>query len=66
VATAAGTAALARWVPAQDAEVVRRLRQAGALVVGKTAMHELPMGWTGQNGRFGTARNPASCPRRSE
>ncbi|WP_216210816.1 amidase family protein [Amycolatopsis aidingensis] len=42
----AGTPALAEFVPATDATVVRRLRAAGAFVLGKTAMHELAFGIT--------------------
>lgn len=41
-----------------DAEVVRRLRAAGALIFGKTRMHELGFDVTNNNPREGTPRNP--------
>jgi aspartyl-tRNA(Asn)/glutamyl-tRNA(Gln) amidotransferase subunit A len=45
-------------VPNNDAEIVRRLRRAGAIVVGKTNLHELAFGATTQNPHFGHCRNP--------
>src|SRR5919107_604689 len=45
-------------VPEKDAAVVTRLREAGAVVIGKTNMHTLGMGTTGLDGHFGSARNP--------
>jgi mandelamide amidase len=56
--TGAGTAALREWRPAADATVTQRLMHAGALLGAKTTMHELAMGWTGQNAAFGDTRNP--------
>jgi aspartyl-tRNA(Asn)/glutamyl-tRNA(Gln) amidotransferase subunit A len=45
-------------VPAKDAEVVRLLKEAGAIVVGKTNMHELGMGTTSVVSCFGPVHNP--------
>ncbi|MFF4189867.1 amidase family protein [Nonomuraea sp. NPDC001831] len=56
--TTAGTPALSRHRPGRSAEVWRRLAGAGALALGKTGMHELAYGVTGQNAAFGTVGNP--------
>jgi aspartyl-tRNA(Asn)/glutamyl-tRNA(Gln) amidotransferase subunit A len=45
-------------VPAEDAEVVRRLKQAGAFILGKLNMHEFAFGGTGTVSAFGPTRNP--------
>jgi len=44
----------------KDALPVARLRRAGALIVGKAAMHEIGIGTTGHNVHHGTPRNPYS------
>jgi Asp-tRNA(Asn)/Glu-tRNA(Gln) amidotransferase A subunit family amidase len=56
--TTSGTPALLGSIPAQDAEVVARLRNAGADMVGKTGMHELGFGTTSNNATFGAVHNP--------
>ena len=46
------------FVPDADAAVVERLREAGAVLVGKTALHEFAYGITNDNPHFGPTRNP--------
>ncbi|MER7705155.1 amidase family protein [Kitasatospora sp. NPDC097605] len=55
----AGTPALAGFTPRTDAPVVAALRTAGAIVLGKTNMHELSMGATSRNHTFGAVGNAA-------
>ncbi len=56
--TTGGSRLRAEHVPARDAFVVARLRQAGAVIVGKANTHEFAAGGTGENPHYGTARNP--------
>lgn len=54
----AGIAALAGAPAAEDAEVVARLRAAGAVILGITNMHEAAFGATTANPHFGPSHNP--------
>jgi Asp-tRNA(Asn)/Glu-tRNA(Gln) amidotransferase A subunit family amidase len=56
--TSVGTSFLGRELVSEDAEVVSRLRRAGALLLGKANMHEIGILPTGLNPIFGAARNP--------
>jgi Asp-tRNA(Asn)/Glu-tRNA(Gln) amidotransferase A subunit family amidase len=56
--TTVGTSFLGKSPVKEDATVVARMRAAGALLVGKTNMHEIGINVTGLNPRHGTARNP--------
>ena len=46
------------YVPERDALIVQRLRRAGAVIVGKTNLHEFAYGSTTQNPHYGPTRNP--------
>lgn len=46
------------YLPGEDGEIVRRLKEAGAILVGKTATHEVGYGATTNNPYFGPTRNP--------
>jgi aspartyl-tRNA(Asn)/glutamyl-tRNA(Gln) amidotransferase subunit A len=56
--TTAGARFLSENVPARDATVVARLRRAGAVILGKTNLHEFAYGVTTTNPHYGTTRNP--------
>ena len=58
VATTYGSGMFRDHVPDRDAEAVRRVRAAGAIVLGKTATHEFAYGITSENPHFGTVPNP--------
>ena len=50
----AGTPAFSDYIPSEDAPTVAKLREAGAIILGKTNMHELAFGATGYNQAFNT------------
>ena len=60
VTTTAGSALLADNVAQTDAEVTRRLRHAGAVLLGKLNLHEFAYGGSGVISAYGPVKNPAN------
>ena len=58
VVTTAGSRALRDRIPRRDAALVTRLRDAGAIVIGRTNLHEFALGTTSDDSAFGPVRNP--------
>src|ERR1700687_768315 len=58
IRTTYGSGMFRTHVPARDATIVTKLKAAGAVMVGKTATHELGLGLTTNNFFFGPTRNP--------
>jgi aspartyl-tRNA(Asn)/glutamyl-tRNA(Gln) amidotransferase subunit A len=56
--TTGGSGFLRDFVPLQDAVVVTSLKNSGAVLIGKTNLHEFAYGVTSNNPHFGPARNP--------
>lgn len=63
VRTTVGSRLFGDRVPSADAEVTRRLRGAGAVILGKANMHELAFGATSANETYGAVVNPLAPDR---
>lgn len=63
IRTTAASAVFDDRVPAEDAEVARRLKAAGAILTGKLNLHEFAMGGTSATSYFGPVRNPWALDR---
>jgi len=63
IKTTGGSKILASWIPPEDAHVIQRLKQAGAIIIGKTNMHEFALGVTTNNPHYGPTRNPYDLSR---
>ncbi len=63
IRTTGGTKIFADRVPDRDCAVYEKLREAGAVLMGKTGLHEMAYGITSNNPHFGAIRNPHDTSR---
>ena len=58
IRTTVGSKIMSDFVPDENATVVEKLREAGAIIIGKLQMHEFAIGSTSENPHYGPAHNP--------
>jgi aspartyl-tRNA(Asn)/glutamyl-tRNA(Gln) amidotransferase subunit A len=58
IRTTAGSKILSDYIPENDSAVAAKLERAGAILLGKTNMHEFAYGITNENPHYGAVRNP--------
>ncbi len=63
IRTTAGSKVLSDWYPQRDACVIKKLKAAGAIIIGKTNMAEFAFGATTNNPHYGSVRNPYDLTR---
>ena len=61
--TTAASKVRAGMVAERDATVIKRLREAGVVIIGKTNLHEFALGTTSEESAFGPVRNPRDLTR---
>lgn len=65
IKTTMGSKIYEHFIPSFDATVIEKLKQAGAIIIGKTNTHEFAYGPTGDRSYFGACRNPYNLDKMS-